>query len=148
MNRRTCACEAVIVCAELDGYDVWLDQHPHGWITLDAQGHATVGAGTWRRHTCAHDPRPIDLDSPPARSGLNRDRFQHAARRDLAAAHAVLNSGRPLSTIQRRAAELRAGNPNLSYRQLAHNAGVTLAALSTALQGVRRHADLITRTTP
>jgi hypothetical protein len=62
VNRRTCVCGTIIVCADLDGLPVWLDEQPgpdgmlsvrrHG-DTLDA---VADGTGPYRRHTCNADP--------------------------------------------------------------------------------------------
>lgn len=146
MIRRTCACGTVIVCADLDGYDVWLDQGYGGWISVGQDGRAAVDGGPWRRHACRADPAPLDLDGPLPRNALNGDRRRYAASRDINAARTVLNSGRPLTRTQRRAAELRLNHPTLSWRQLATNAGITFSAYAAALRNVRDIADRITST--
>lgn len=146
MNRRTCACGTVIVCADLDGYDIWLDHSAGGWIAVDEHGRATVGAGPWRRHSCAHDPRPLDLNTPPPPNALNSDRHRYAAHRDINAARTILNSGRPLSPTQRRAAELRLNHPDRSWRQIAADAGITFSAYAAAMRDVRQIADRFTST--
>lgn len=61
MIRRTCACGATIVAADLDGWTVWLDSRPADgglfrivvdndipWVAVDMNG-------TYRRHTCMSD---------------------------------------------------------------------------------------------
>lgn len=139
MNRRTCACGAAIICADLDGYDVWLDQGPGGWININRHGHAQPGTGPWKRHTCAHDPRPIDIDRQPCRDTV---------RRDIAAAETVLNAGHTLTPAQHRAAQTRVDNPNLSGRQAARNAGLSNYTFHTAFRYIREHAaELNTKTT-
>lgn len=154
MNRRTCACGAIIVCADLDGHTVWLDEQPGPDGTLSVREHGDSldaiadGTGPYRRHTCAADPEPLDSD--PAPIDTNSVRHELAARRDIAAARAVLDSRAPLTDIQRRAAELRANNPDLTYRQLAHIGGVTASAFTSALRSVRDRAERLnsTGTTP
>lgn len=147
MNRRTCACGTAIVCADLDGMPVWLDEHPdEGWITVDEYGNAAVdGGGPYRRHTCEADLQHADVDPTPGRRDCNSARREHAARRDIAAAEHALQTMR-LTGIQRRAAELRTAHPDLSYRQLAATAGVTVHAYASAIRAVRDHAERITST--
>ncbi|MER7278365.1 hypothetical protein ABT369_28390 [Dactylosporangium sp. NPDC000244] len=135
MIRRLCACGTPIVRADLDGYDIWLDQGRDGWISIDQHGRAEIGTGPWRRHTCAHDPRPLDLDAPPTRDAVGRD---------VAAARAVLNAGRALTGIQEKAARHRVANPHLSGRQVARNAGLSNYVFHVAFQRIREYAKQIT----
>jgi hypothetical protein len=149
VNRRTCACGAAIICADLDGYDVWLDQHPSGWINLDAHGHATVGAGTWRRHTCAHDPLKTEIDaadrSVPILDLANIHRNERAAQRTVDAAQTVIAAGTPLGQRERHIAELRIEHPGKNHRQLAGIAGTSKDAVSAALRRVERRAQQLTQ---
>lgn len=61
MNRRICACGAAIVCADLDGHPVWIDEQPGdgGMLTIREHGNhldAVCDGGPYRRHTCGADP--------------------------------------------------------------------------------------------
>ncbi|GAA0720142.1 hypothetical protein Drose_06420 [Dactylosporangium roseum] len=147
MIRRTCACGAVIVCADLDGWAVWLDNHPTDdgmfrvvaghdapWVVVDP-------AGPYRRHTC-HVDQP---ESDPHDDRRGRDRTHLAADRAIPAVQAVIAAGTPLTAEQRQAARLRLAHPTESYRQLARRAGVSKGAFDNALRGVMRHATNLTQ---
>lgn len=153
MNRRICACGATIVCADLDGLPVWLDNEPvarglfrvvaNDGVNLDAVVDAN---GTHQRHTCHADPRPVTVDPPEARTDTTAQRVADAAQQDIAAAQTVLSSGVPIGPAQRRAAQLRIAHPELSARQIARNAGIPPDRFAAVLTRLRRHAERIAST--
>ncbi|GAA2346669.1 hypothetical protein [Dactylosporangium salmoneum] len=154
MNRRTCACGVDIVCADLDGHDVWLDSQPQpdGWFRHLGGGRIVVDLdGGWRRHTCGADPKPVDVDPEPRPTAqmvgfrsANNGRARRAARRSYTAAREVLDAGRPLAPVDRRVAELRVERPDADCRELAAVAGITTNACRSALQRVSVRANKIT----
>jgi hypothetical protein len=146
MNRRTCACGATIVPADLDGWTVWLDDQPSdtndGMFTIvGGSGTPQVAVdirGSHRRHQCAADPVYLRDDS---RTGKRPDLSREASRRAIAALHAINNAGVSLGPRASAVARLRLAHPTKSYRQLAHLAGVNRDVIIGAMRRIREHAD-------
>lgn len=144
MNRRTCACGATIVCADLDGWTIWLDSQPadDGLFQVVAGGDiprvAVDPRGPYRRHTCAADPRPVDIDN--TRTGSRLELSLRTAERTITAAQLVTTAQVPLPPRQQHITQLRIAHPDKSCRQLAALAGTTKSAVSSALHRIEQRA--------
>lgn len=154
MNRRTCACGATIVCADLDGFTVWLDGEPapNGMFSVQQHGDTldavADGTGPYRRHTCGHDAvysRPDVADHIP-RTHVANDRARDAAAAEAITAIRLMRAhGVALGPVESRVADVRVAHPDKSYTELAIITGMGRSAYSGAICQIKRRARRLNR---
>ncbi len=150
MTARTCACGTAVFCADLDGWDVWLDQHADGYIDV-VDGRAIVnGRGTYRRHTCAATappkvaPEPVERHEPVENlRECNERRQREAATRAIAAIRILDEHGVKLGPVATAAAQVRVAHPDKTYSQLATIARLGESAVNHAMGLIEAKARLI-----
>lgn len=152
MIRRTCACGATIVAADLDGWDVWLDNLPAegGLFQVTASGDRlraqVVGDGTHRRHECGAVPESTgagyDWVAPLRPSNVELQRM--AAQRSIAAITVLAVHRVALRPEDAAVAQARIAHPDKKLADVAAIANVALWKYRRVMGRIERKAHQIT----
>lgn len=152
MTARTCACGATIVAADLNGWDVWLDNQPvnGGLFQVTPRGDTlraeVTGNGTRQRHECDAVPEPArtgyDWVAPLRPSNVELQRM--AAQRSIAAIVVLARNRVPLRPDDAAVAQARVAHPDKTLTEVAAIANVALWKYRRVMARIERKAHQIT----